>query len=237
MKTNEKNIHNGHRLRLLDTIYKSGIENVSNIQLVEFLCTFINPRQDVNPLAHRLLEHFGSYSNILDANYNQLLQVKGMTPTGAKKLILFKDLFNVYNSEKKNSNRVLSTHAAIYNYVSASLNYYDNESILYIGLDPNFRVIAEKKIVGDLQNEISIDLKDLAYFCALNKVTSLLVAHNHPDGNAFSSSKDVISTEKITKMCTNHGVNYVDHVILGKDQMFSMNKCIMFTLKDLIKPD
>ena len=55
----EAHMHAGHRNRLLNTIYAVGIENVSDVQAMEFILFYIFPRGDVNPLAHRLLYEFG----------------------------------------------------------------------------------------------------------------------------------------------------------------------------------
>ena len=56
MKTNDGNLHEGHRARLLDLALNAGVDNMSDIQVVEFFLTYIFPRGDVNPLAHRLLK-------------------------------------------------------------------------------------------------------------------------------------------------------------------------------------
>ena len=71
----KKSIHSGHRERLTNLVDKSGIENVSPIQAVEFFLTYIIPRVDVNPLAHRLLDKFETFGNILDASENDLKSV------------------------------------------------------------------------------------------------------------------------------------------------------------------
>ena len=60
----EENIHAEHRKRLTELIYKSGIENVSEVQALEFILFFGIPRGDTNPLAHRLLKKFKNIANI-----------------------------------------------------------------------------------------------------------------------------------------------------------------------------
>lgn len=48
----EKNIHEGHRQRLLDLAISAGVDNMSEVQVMELFLTYIFPRGDVNPLAH-----------------------------------------------------------------------------------------------------------------------------------------------------------------------------------------
>ena len=232
-----KNIHTGHRQRLLNLIINSGLENVSPIQAVEFLCTFINPRQDVNPLAHNLLEEFGSLSAILDANYLQLSRVKGMTVTGAKKLSLFKDIFNLYKKDKLESQRYLRDLSSTYNYLSAMLNYHEKESIVFVGLDDNYKIIADKKFPGTFDDKVILDLKDLAFFAVNYKIKKLIVAHNHPKGKAFPSGEDITCTNEMGAFCQKIGAELSDHFILAKDGIYSFKNAATYPYKDFITPN
>jgi len=44
-------MHDGHRGRLLQTVNKAGLQDLSDIQKLEFILFYIIPRGDVNPLA------------------------------------------------------------------------------------------------------------------------------------------------------------------------------------------
>lgn len=59
------NIHRGHRVRLINTVDKCGLDGLSDIQVLEFFLFFVFPRRDVNPLAHRLLDKYKSISGVL----------------------------------------------------------------------------------------------------------------------------------------------------------------------------
>ena len=54
------NIHKGHRQRLKDRFLKEGLENFSDVHVLELLLFYAIPRKDTNPIAHRLLATFGS---------------------------------------------------------------------------------------------------------------------------------------------------------------------------------
>lgn len=79
MKKKEKISHEGHRERLLNLVYNVGLENVSEVQAVEYFLTYVFPRGDVNPLAHTLLNRFGNFANIVDADYNELIKLTAST--------------------------------------------------------------------------------------------------------------------------------------------------------------
>ena len=96
--------HDGHRERLTNLIDKSGIENVSSIQAVEYFLTYIFPRGDVNPLAHRLLDKYETFANIINASPNDLKSVKGINERSAKKITHFAQLFDLYATSSMGKN-------------------------------------------------------------------------------------------------------------------------------------
>lgn len=82
------NIHEGYRKRLIETVSKVGLDNLSDIQALEFILFYIFPRGDVNPLAHRLLNRFNNTATILEASIEDLMEVEGMGKTSSQKLHL-----------------------------------------------------------------------------------------------------------------------------------------------------
>ena len=74
----EKNIHAGHRKRAKAEFLARGLEGLPDHRVLELLLFYAIPQGDVNPLAHRLLEHFGSLSGVFNATHEQLTAVKGI---------------------------------------------------------------------------------------------------------------------------------------------------------------
>ena len=57
-------VHDGHRKRLRQRFMDEGLDHFSDIQVLELLLFYSRPRGDVNPLAHQLLETFGSLPSL-----------------------------------------------------------------------------------------------------------------------------------------------------------------------------
>ena len=70
------NIHAGHRERLKNKFLRLGAEGLEEHELLELLLFYCIPRADTNPLAHRLLDHFGSLTAVLDATPEELEKVQ-----------------------------------------------------------------------------------------------------------------------------------------------------------------
>ena len=76
--------HDGHRKRMRERILANGPESLQPHELVEFLLFYVIPRRNVNPLAHQLLDHFGTLQSLFSATKEELLQVDGVHPQTAE---------------------------------------------------------------------------------------------------------------------------------------------------------
>ena len=70
----DENIHAGHREKMRARfIHDKGFENFEDHQILELLLYYANTRSDTNPLAHELLDRFGSLKGVLEARPEQLM--------------------------------------------------------------------------------------------------------------------------------------------------------------------
>lgn len=218
----EEHMHHGHRARLLDTLYNVGIENVSDVQAMEFILFYIFPRGDVNPLAHRLLHEFGTVANVLDADINSLKEIKGMGERSVKSLKLLGDLFFYYTQNKLSEKVVLASLEQITDYFEELLRFEPKEKFLIIGLDPEYNIIQKKVVaIGSVKN-VGITPTAISNFVSSCNPTSIIFAHNHPGGKSKASSQDIEATDKLEKLLNCLGVKFIDHFIIGNDGIFSV---------------
>ena len=73
-----KSIHTGHRLRAKEEFLARGLSGMADHKVLELLLFYAIPQGDVNPLAHALVERFGSLSGVFNAPYEELRKVKGV---------------------------------------------------------------------------------------------------------------------------------------------------------------
>ena len=80
-------VHEGHRDRMKREFLQGGLRHFSEPRVLELLLFYSRLQGDVNPLAHRLLEAFGSLSGVLDASPADLAKVPGV---GENTVVLLK---------------------------------------------------------------------------------------------------------------------------------------------------
>ena len=73
-----ENIHQGHREKMRQRFLKSGLESFADHEALELLLYYAIPRRDTNPIAHRLMERYGSLTAVLSAPAEDLKKVEGI---------------------------------------------------------------------------------------------------------------------------------------------------------------
>ena len=71
-------IHTGHRQRAKREFLARGLNGLADHRVLELLLYYAIPQGDVNPLAHALIDRFGSLAGVLNATYEDLVKVKGV---------------------------------------------------------------------------------------------------------------------------------------------------------------
>ena len=93
-----ENLHAGHREKLRDRFIRDkGFENFEDHQILELLLFYANARWDTNPVAHELLDHFGSLKGVLEARPEQLMQVNGVGKQAATLISMVVPLTRVWH--------------------------------------------------------------------------------------------------------------------------------------------
>lgn len=218
----EENIHAEHRKRLTELIYKSGIENVSEVQALEFILFFGIPRGDTNPLAHRLLKKFKNIANILNASLEDLTSVLGMGEQCAMRIKTLPAIFELY--QKSGVDKDFSDFASLRKFIFDILNKKKTEEFFVFGVNSKLRFLGSRKLAVGSLDCVVFPRFEIINFINSTKPSFLVFAHNHPDGDSSPSKADINSTAELKKVCDALGAKFLDHFIVGSKSIFSINE-------------
>ncbi|MBR1890806.1 MAG: hypothetical protein IJ817_03930 [Clostridia bacterium] len=217
----KKPLHDGHRERLSELMLNAGIENVSKIQAVEYFLTYIFPRGDVNPLAHRLLDKYETFANIIDAEVSDLCTVEGINTRSARKIKLFGEMIGLYSSSKLSSKINLRNTGEFLDLLEQLLRLQSTENLYLFAIDHDFNLIQKRKYDLKKVRSVGISPYDLFNFIASTKLSYLIVAHNHPNGTARPSPDDHDAVIYIENLLATFDCKLIDSFIVGKDGIYS----------------
>ncbi len=215
------NEHDGHRQRLRARFLKEGLDNFEPHNILELLLFYSVPRKDTNELAHRLIETFGSLSEVLNAQPADLMKVPGVSENSAVLMSMMPQLFRAYTNDAARLGRI-SGRAAIEEYITGRLSGSNIEKVLLVSLDNRFRLIAGD-IVGEGSVNFSyVDKRKIIELVLRHNAVAVMIAHNHPRGYALPSEGDIATTSELASMLSAIGVRLIDHIITCPDDYVSL---------------
>lgn len=219
---NNESIHAGHRARLRKRFLEEGLDAFHEINALELLLFYCVPRKDTNELAHRLINYFGCYTNVLSAPVAELIKVDGVTEHIATYLAIQGAAVRYYMLNQKNNGTIVRTTG---DYGNLMLPYFigkTNETVYLLCLDAKCKVLCCREVSEGSVNAASISLRKIVDVALSSNATSVVLAHNHPSGLAVPSAEDVYTTQRVAKALDAVEVILVDHLVVADGDYISL---------------
>ena len=190
-------IHEGHRQRMRRQLKTSGMDSLSDVQVLEVLLYYAIPRADTNPIAHRLLERFGSLSGVLEAAPDELSNIEGMGDAAAQLIALIQYLVPFFHGEQE-------------------------EVVYLLCLDAKCKAICCVPVHRGSITAASISVRKIVQTALNQNAASVVLAHNHPSGYALPSPEDLDTTRTLQTALQAVGIVLADHIIVADDDFVSL---------------
>lgn len=216
-----ENKHEGHRERLRNRFEKDGLAAFEPHNALELALFYAVPRKDTNELAHDLIKHFGSFSEVLDAPIHELEQVKGIGHNTAVFISLMRDIQRYYQNDKVNSKKI-SGHKEIAEYIFARLSCLTEEHVMLVCVDNEMKMICADMICKGSVNSASLSTRAVINCALRHNAVGVILAHNHPRGYSLPSREDLQTTKIIREALNTISVALIDHVICSTTEKTSL---------------
>ena len=216
--------HSGHRQRMKTRALNEGLEHFEAHELLELLLYPFIPYKDTNPIAHDLLDEFGSLESVFEASPDNLIKVKGMTQNASIYLSLMPEIFRRFSQSKLDKKTVLDTTDKLVRYLTPYLATRSREAVYMISLDTRYSMLGLKCLGSGVVNETTLHVRDIVEEALKRNAVSVVLAHNHPGGNTMPSQQDMDMTEDIDAALTGIGIAFMDHIIISPNGYYSFRK-------------
>ncbi len=222
--SDEVNIHQGHRKRMKNAMLTHGLDGLNEHQVLEILLFYAKPQGDTNPIAHRLIQRFGTLRGVLEADYEDLLEVGGIGENAAS-LIKFAQMFSgrylcasCFEGEVLHFGDTLSLRR----YYEGIFLGAKDEQIRAMLFDDELNMIKEQVIMLGTIGKVELSTRKFTDFVIKNNCSRVVIAHNHPNGSALPSGADIEVTKELKALMSKLEITLLDHIIVGRTGSFSM---------------
>ena len=210
--------HSGHRKRLIEKLEREAL--LEHEVLETLLCNAI-PRKNTNDLAHRLLAEFGTVPAVLGAPISSLKEVEGVGESVAAYLRCIGTFCELYYTEYRERFPTVYDEKTFGAFVGREYMHLAKETFDCYLVEKSGKILQRKRFSSGATDFVSVDPKTFGEILATNGVAGIILVHNHPGASSHPSAADHDLTKQCQYMCGFHNLLFCDHIICGKDGIFS----------------
>ena len=215
-------IHDGHREKMRRRFLQGGLESFADHEALELLLYYAIPRRDTNPIAHALMERYGSLAAVLDAPVEDLQKVEGIGESAAVLLKLVPQLYRKARLAEVERETVLNSSERAGAYLLERFAGEKHEVVYALFLDRKGKLLACRRLGEGGIASAGLDIRRLLEQALLTSASAVILSHNHPSGVALPSADDYMATDRAKSALGSIGVQLADHIIVADQDFVSM---------------
>ncbi|MBX7540432.1 RadC family protein [Qipengyuania sphaerica] len=221
-KIQESHAGTGHRERLRQRLLRGGAEALADYELLEYLLFAAFRQGDTKGIAKRLIAHFGSFGDVLNAEPGALAQVKGMGEASAAALHAVSLSARRMARGSVEQKPVLGSWQALLDYLAIDMASLKHERVRVLYLDTKNRLIDDHLAAEGSIDEAAIHPREVIRRAFDVGASALILVHNHPSGDPEPSRADIQITNRIAEAGRLLNITVHDHVIVGRGSHVSL---------------
>lgn len=221
-------IHTGHRQRAKEEFLTQGLSGMADHRALELLLFYAIPQGDVNSLAHRLIEHFGSLVGVFNAPYEELIKINGVGANTATLIRLLPEISARYLARSGEMGGELNGTWQFRELLTPLFFGARNEMAYLVCMDGKNKLLTYRKLGEGITDAVVIATRKVMEAALACNATKVVLAHNHVSGIAMYSPADVATTREVYHLLARVDIELMDHFIFGGDDMVSMRESGVF---------
>lgn len=198
-----------------EKLVRKGQAALSDFELLEVLLGNGSGSTNVGILARqiqKLLQRGEQH-----VTFESLLQIKGISTATATKILASLELAKrhlLLDIKPLKSQQDILTRLH-------DLRTKAQEHFVCLSLDGGSRLLAQRTVTIGTINSVLAHPREVFSDPIVDRAAYIIVAHNHPSGNAMPSDNDIMLTQQLVAAGQLIGIPLHDHIIVTKTEQFS----------------
>ena len=208
--------YHGHRQRLRQRFAAGGADALPDYELLELLLFMAIPQRDIKPLAKMLIDHFGSFADVIAAPAERLMEVDGVKEGTVAALKIVEAAALRLAKAKIIGKPALSSWEALLDYCAAAMSRTQTEEFRILFLDRKNVLLAEEVHQRGTVDHTPVYPREVVKRALELGASALILVHNHPSGDPTPSRADIAMTREIAAAAKTLKIELHDHLVIGR---------------------
>ncbi|HVI69670.1 MAG TPA: DNA repair protein RadC [Magnetospirillaceae bacterium] len=201
-----------------EKLVRKGVPALSDFELLEVMVGSGTVHADVSQVARQLLKSFRRGTDTL--SFESLTNLRGVSTALASKILAGLELARRHLVRDVEPLRTQQDIVARLD----GIRNKQQEYFVALSLDGGQRLIAQRTITIGTLDTVLAHPREVFSDPIVDRAASLVVAHNHPSGEAKPSSKDTTLTQQLAAAGQLLGIPLRDHLIVTRTDVYSFRQ-------------
>ncbi|MEZ5628740.1 MAG: DNA repair protein RadC [Rhodocyclaceae bacterium] len=204
-----------------EKLIERGASALSDAELLAiFLRVGVRGKSAVD-LARDLIGHFGTLSGLCHATPDAFSSFPGMGLAKYAQLQAIMEIARRALAEDIGAGDVLGAPEAVRGWLRLHLGALPHEVFMVLLLDAQNRLILAETLFRGTLTQTSVYPREVVKFALTHNAAAVILAHNHPSGNATPSAADQSLTRDLRSALALIDVRVLDHFVVTRAQITS----------------
>ncbi|MCJ7450783.1 MAG: DNA repair protein RadC [Candidatus Nanohaloarchaeota archaeon QJJ-9] len=203
-----------------ERLKQTGPKSLSEAELLALILRTGTEKKNVKKLANELLKDLG-IEGLRKAGREELKQYRGIGEVKASQIL---GLFELSSRRGNGREEKLESFEDAKKILEPRLTSLEQEELHAIYINSSNQIKNVKKIYRGSLREINLDTRDIVREALKTNASAVIIGHNHPEGVAEPTKKDIEATKQVKKALEKFGVKLLDHLVFGKENCTSLKR-------------
>ncbi|WP_034296761.1 DNA repair protein RadC [Herbaspirillum sp. RV1423] len=204
-----------------ERLIKQGAHALSDAELLAvFLRVGVAGKSAVD-LGREMVGHFGSLQALFSSRLADFVRINGLGPAKYAQLQAVLELARRALSEELKAGASLNSPQAVKHYLQLLFHGKAYETFVVLFLDVKNRLIESEELFRGTLTQASVYPREVVKAALAHNAANVILAHNHPSGEATPSSADRHLTQTLKQALALVDIHILDHIIVAGTQTHS----------------
>ena len=198
-----------------------GAASLADVELLALLLRTGVKGLGVLQLAESVLQRFGGFGGLLNADVAALAKVKGIGPAKRAELAAVVEMARRSIAQQLREAPLFESPLKVKQYAQLLMAELPYEVFTVMFLDGQHRLLCTEEMFRGTLTQTSVYPRELVRRALALNAGAVVLAHNHPSGLAEPSRADEFLTQTIKSALALIDVRVLDHLVVGRGAVVS----------------
>ncbi|MFH1638631.1 MAG: DNA repair protein RadC [Candidatus Woesearchaeota archaeon] len=207
----------------VEKLLQKGALALTDAELIAIILRTGTKAENVVEVSRRLLKKY-NLEKLGNTSATEISSIKGIGKTKASQLISCFELGRRAASSFEKKETIDNAESAA-RLLIPKLSILKQEHFLCLLIDSRRRLIKETTVFIGSSDTTVIHPREIFRRAITENASGIILAHNHPTGDAEPSDEDIEVTKMLVKAGNLLYIDVLDHIIIGKNSYSSIRDC------------